>query len=170
MCVLQLVLISCIWRGVYLPRGGVPAQGECTYWGGVPTGGVGTCPKGCTSPGGVPARGGCTCLGGVPAQGVYLPRGCTCLGGVPAWGVYLPRGVYLPGGCTCWGGCTCLGWYLPGGLYLPGGCTCRGVYLPGGCTCQGRGVYHVTYPIMHLMLPVCCLLTNCDPPTLQLLI
>ena len=32
------------------------------------------------------------------------------------------------------------------------------------------GVYHVTYPIIHLMLPVCCLLTNWDPPTVQLLI
>ena len=53
--------------------------------------------------------------------------------------------------------------YLPGGRYLP-----RGVYLPRECTCLG--VYHVTYPIMHLMLPACCLLTNWDPPTVQLLI
>ena len=33
-----------------------------------------------------------------------------------------------------------------------GGC------LPGGCL-PGKA-YHVTYPIMHLMLPVCCLLAN----------
>ena len=67
---------------------------------------------------------------------------------VHAGGVYLP-GVYLPGGCTCQGGVPA------GGVYLPGGCTCPG----GGVPARG-GVYHVTYPIMHLMLPVCCLLTN----------
>ena len=33
-----------------------------------------------------------------------------------------------------------------------GGFSIRGVSI--------QGVYHVTYPIMHLMLPVCCLHTN----------
>ena len=56
--------------GVYLPRGGVPAQG-----GYLPGGG-------CTCLGGVPAWGGVPAQGGVPARG-----GCTCPGG------YLPGGV-----------------------------------------------------------------------------
>ena len=34
-----------------------------------------------------------------------------------------------------------------------GGGECYGL-IPGG------GVAHVTYPIMHLDLPLCCLLTN----------
>ena len=60
-----------------VPARGVPAQGRCTCWGGVPAGGV-------------------YLLGSVPAQGVYLlgvyllegvPAGrCTCPGGVPAQG------------------------------------------------------------------------------------
>ena len=84
--------------------------------------------------------------GGVPTQGV----GCTCPGGVPAWeGVPVQWGTYQSG--------TCLGVYLPG------------VYLPRGCTCPGD-VYHVTYPIMHLMLSVCCLHTNWDTSTVHLLI
>ena len=58
-----------------------------------------------------------------------------------------------------------------GGVSAQGSVT-RGV-SDGGYLTKGesaRGVYHVTYPIMHLMLPVCCLLTNWDPPTVQLLI
>ena len=78
--------------------------------------------------------------------GVYLP------GGVPAQGVYLPKGVYLPRGLPAQGSVPTQVEFLPWG-YLP-----RGV------------LYHVTYPIMHLMLPVCCLLTNWDQPTVQLLI
>ena len=42
-------------------------------------------------------------------------------------------------------------------------CVCPG----GGCLPRGGG-YHVTYPIMHLILPVCWLLTNWDPLTVQL--
>ena len=42
----------------------------------------------------------------------------------------------------------------PSGVCLPGG---RWVVAQGG---PAWGVYHVTYPIMHLMLPVCCLHTN----------
>ena len=45
---------------------------------------------------------------------------------------------------------------VAGGGVCPGGC------LPGRC--------HVTYPIIHLMLPVCCLHTNWDPATVELLI
>ena len=62
----------------------------------------------------------------------------------------------LPGGCLPEGGLS--GWGLPEGG------------LPGRLSEGGRGVYHVTYPIMHLMLPVCCLLTNWDSTPVQLLI
>ena len=72
----------------------------------------------------------------------HIPA-CTVAGGVPAW-----RGT-CPGGCTCWGE------YMLGGTW-PGGC------LPGGC--------HVTYPIMHLMLPVCWLRTYWVSAPVQLLI
>ena len=131
--------------------------------------------------------GGCLLLGGVChggclLLGMYLPlvRGVPASGpkGVPAsglgvWG-YLPReGVgapalgYLPGGCTCPGGVPAQGvpvWvlYLPRG-HLPGGCLPGGVSAwrvsAWGVSAQG-GVCHVTYPIVNLMLPVCCLHTN----------
>ena len=64
--------------------------------------------------------------------------------GVPAWG----EGACLGGACT--GGCVC-----PGGSAW--GVSAQGG-LHGGVSTQGG--YHVTYPIMHLMLPVCCLHTN----------
>ena len=150
MCFCSLILpFLCFWGGtcreVYLPRGGVPARGvylsgRCTCLGG-------TC------------LGGCTCLGGVPVWGVYLS------GGVPVWGVYLPGGVPAQGGVPVWG------------VYLSGGVPVRGVPAWGvpslGGTCLGVpawGVYHVTYPIMHLMLPVCCLHTNWVSAAVQLLI
>ena len=60
-------------------------------------------------------------------------------GGVPAQGV--PWGVPVQGGVPSQGVC------LPMGAAWG-----RGGYLSRGC--------HVTYPIMHLMLPVCCLHTN----------
>ena len=88
--------------------------------------------------------------------------GGVCRGGVCQKGGCLPEGGCLPGGGV--GEC------LPGGC-LPGvggGGVCRGVSARGG-VCQ-RGVYHVTYPIMHLMLPVCCLHTNWDSPAVQLLL
>ena len=69
--------------------------------------------------------------------------------GVPAWE------VVLLGGCTCPGGVPARGTYLSGGAYLP-----RGVPAQGGCLPMGGGLCHVTYPIMHLMSPVCCLHTN----------
>ena len=55
---------------------------------------------------------------------------------------------------------------------VSGGCTCWGVYLGGGVPALGvyLGVYHVTYPIIHLMLPVCCPVTNWDWSPVQLLI
>ena len=59
--------------------------------------------------------------------------------------------------------------FLVGGRCLTwGGLTWGGSALWGGCLTWG--VYHVTYPIMHLMLPVCCLHTNWDPRAVQLLI
>ena len=58
-------------------------------------------------------------------------------------------------GCPARWGCLLRGWWV-GVSAQGGGC------LPGRC--------HVTYPIMHLMLPVCCLNTNWDPATVQLLI
>ena len=94
--------------GVYLPEGGVPGRGGCTW-------------QGCTyQRGGVPAWR-CTCQRGVYlAGGVYLAEGGVPAGGVPARG-----GVYLPRGCTCWV------------VYLPGGVPARGVPARGGCTCPG---------------------------------
>ena len=61
----------------------------------------------------------------------------------------------VPGGVCGLGGVV-LGGCDPGGVVVvPGG------GFPGGVWSQGGGiVYHVTYPIMHLMLPVCCLHTN----------
>ena len=87
------------------------------------------------------------------------------------WGGVVPGGV-VPGGCGpggCGpGGCGPGGlvWgVLPGGVVLGGCGPRRGV--PGGVS---GGCYHVTYPIMHLMLPVCCLHTNRDSTLVQLLI
>ena len=62
-------------------------------------------------------------------------RGGGCL---PAWGV-------------CAQGDACLGAPPQAGC-LPGWAPVQGGACPGG--------YHVTYPIIHLMLPVCYLLTN----------
>ena len=48
-----------------------------------------------------------------------------------------------------------------------------GVPARGGGLLEGclpRGVYHMTYPIMYLMLPVCCPVTNWDWSPVQLLI
>ena len=67
------------------------------------------------------------------------------------WDAYRTAHLFTGGGC------------LPRGC-LPRGVSARGSVCLGGCAC------HVTYPIMHLMLPVCCLHTNWDPPTVQLLI
>ena len=66
-------------------------------------------------------------------------------GGSPSGG-----GFSIPGGSPSWGGSPSRGFSIWGGGLHPGG---RGALHPGG-------VYHVTYPIMHLMLPVCCLLTQ----------
>ena len=70
------------------------------------------------------------------SPGGYLSRmGGVCLGwGVSGW----------DGGCLSRTGDVCLGW---GVSARDGGC------LP-------RGLCHVTYPIMHLMSPLCCLHTN----------
>ena len=57
-------------------------------------------------------------------------------------------------------------WPSGGSPWQEGG---EGSPLQGGLLGRGE-VYHVTYPIMHLMLPVCCLLTNWDPIAVQLLI
>ena len=68
-------------------------------------------------------------------KNVFLQLNCSfpVSTGVPAWGVPVQGDVSVQGG-------------------LPGGC------LHGGVSTQGG--YHVTYPIMHLMLPVCCLHTS----------
>ena len=103
---------------MYLPKGSVPAQGECT------------CPRRCTCPWGVPAQGRCTCPRGcVPTQGMYQLWGCTC----PDGGCTCPEGdipacgVYLPVGCTC-----------PGEVYLPQG-------LPPPCE-QNDRCKNITLP------------------------
>ena len=85
-----------------------------------------------------------------------VDRMCVCVYmGMSTWEVSA-RGV-------CQRGC------LPGG----GGMSAQGSVCPGGICPEGclpRMVCHVTYPIVHLMLPVCCLHTNSDPVTVQLLI
>ena len=82
------------------------------------------------------------------------------IGGGP-WLVLHLGGVLHPrGGFSIRGGA----FSIPGGVLHPGGSP------SGGSPSQGEGVYHVTYPIMHLMLPVCCLHTNWDTPTVHLLI
>ena len=46
-----------------------------------------------------------------------------------------------------------------------------GVYLGGVCwVVSSWRVYHMTYPIMHLTLPVCCPYTNWEAALMQLLI
>ena len=70
-----------------------------------------------------------------------LPRVGVCPGGVCLGGVYL-EGICL--------GCVCLGGVCLGGVCLR--CLSRG--------CLPMGVYHVIYPIMHIMLHVCCPYTN----------
>ena len=44
------------------------------------------------------------------------------------------------------------------------------VSVKGGFFCPGEGVYHVTYPAMHVMLPVRCPCSNWDWRGMQLLI
>ena len=74
------------------------------------------------------------------SSGMHTARSLTMMeGGVPA-----------PGGCLVPGG----GVPAPGRMSGPKG----GVWSQGGCLLLEG--YHVTYPIMHLMLPVCCLHTN----------
>ena len=46
-----------------------------------------------------------------------------------------------------------------GRVSAQGGCL-PGGWLGGGGGFLLRGVYHVTYPIVYLMLPVCCPNTN----------
>ena len=61
-------------------------------------------------------------------------------------------GMYLPGGACPGGGVPAQGGTCPGtGGTYPGGCLPREVSAWG---------HHVTYPIVHLMIPVCCLHTN----------
>ena len=84
--------------------------------------------------GGCPSwRGGSPSRGGLHSRGVLHSRG-----GSPSGGVSIPEG----------------GFSIPGGSPSGG----SGLSIRGGFSIWG--VYHVTYPIMHLMLPVCCLLTN----------
>ena len=141
------------------------------------------CTRGVSAPGGyLPlVHGGCLLLGGVCSgrcllMGIYLPLvwGIPASGpkGVPAsglgvWGGLAREGVgHLPGG-TCpegvpaWG-CTCPGGICLGVVPAQGVSAWWGVCLgvsAWGVSAQG-GVCHVIYPIMHLMLPVCCLHTN----------
>ena len=103
------------------------------------------------------------CVGGgrsVPGRGVPggVCWGCV-LGGVCQRGVCAREvcvlGVFARGLCVL--GCVPGG--VPGGVYQ--GVSARDVCQ--GVSAQGvvpGGVYHVTYPIMHLILPVCCLHTN----------
>ena len=116
--------------------------------------GVGFCIQG-----GSPSRGGSSIQGGSPFGGVLHPGGggfsIQGMGGSPSWG------VLHPGGFSIWGGSPSRG--AGGWFSIWGGSPSRGVLHLGGFSIWG--VYHVTYPIMHLMLPVCCLHTNWDTPT-----
>ena len=116
--------------------------------------------------GGVSAPG-----GGVSALGGVCSRGCL-LGGCLTRG----SGGLLQGG-VCSGGSDLavsdLGGLLPGGVWPRGGVCSRGCLTWGVSAPRGvwpGGVYLVTYPIMHLMLSVCCLHTNWDTSSVHLLI
>ena len=76
----------------------------------------------------------------------------------------IPVGCVPPACCPYLPACTGLG--MPAqGVCLPA------QWVPAWWAClTGGGGYHVTYPIMHLMLPVCCLHTNWDTSTVHLLI
>ena len=81
-------------RGVFLPRGGVPAL-------------VVYLPGGCVPAWELYLLGGVTAQGVYLSGGVYLPWGCTCLGGAPARGGGVPAQGYVParGACLWSGGC-----------------------------------------------------------------
>ena len=81
-----------------------------------------------------------------------IPVGCVLSAHWP-----YPIGDVSPGG----------GRSVQGGVCPEGVCPGAGDCPRGVCT---QEVYHVTYPIMHLMLPVCCLCSNWDWRAMQLLI
>ena len=60
--------------------------------------------------------------------------------------------------------CVCMG-----GVCLGGGSLSRGCVYPGGVSTQGVSAWgaHMTYPMMHLILPVCCLHTATPTETQQ---
>ena len=71
------------------------------------------------------------------------------------------RGACIAGGHVHGRGGMCGRGCVHGGC--DGGCAWQGGMRAwqGGACMMGGGMHgHVTYPIMHLMLPVCCLLTN----------
>ena len=58
-----------------------------------------------------------------------------------------------------------------GSMCVWGGGACMAEGHAWGCTWQGEwGVYQMTYPIMHLTLPICCLYTKWKAVPMQLLI
>ena len=61
-------------------------------------------------------------------------------------------------------------WYPHKSFDRLGGVRSGGACMVWGCACQGVCVYHVTYPIMHLMLPVFCFHINWESIPVQLLI
>ena len=63
------------------------------------------------------------------------------------------------GGCA-WHGVHARKGHMHGGMCDRGMCMAGGHVWWWGGACMAGGVYHVTYSIMHLMLPVCCLHTN----------
>ena len=74
--------------------------------------------------------------------------------------VWLPGGAWLPrrGMHGCQGACMVAGgyaWFQGGHAWLAGG-----MHGSGGACMVARGACHVTFPIMHLMLPVCCPCSN----------
>ena len=118
------------------PSGGVLHLGGSSIWG-VPPSGRFSIPLG-----------GSPCRGGSPCQGEGSPSGgFSILGGSPSGGSP-SRGVSMPEG----------GFSIPGGFSMPGGGSPSWGW--GGGVLHWGGWYHVTYPIMHLMLLVCCLLTE----------
>ena len=138
------------------------------------------CSRGLSAPGGRGMLGGVLWGSAPGGVGLVLGEGWVCCGGVSAPGGGVCSGSVL-GGCA-WGVCArgCLflgdGSALGGWCLLPKGGVCSlrgGVYSWGVCLLGGvcfRGMYHMTYPIMHLMLPVCCLHVNWDSTLVQLLI
>ena len=90
---------------------------------------------------------------------MYTARLLTVTGGACMAGAMCDMGSMCGGGGGCVAREACvMGSVWQGGMHW------------GSAWQRGMGVYHMTYPIMHLMLPVCYLYTNWKAAPMQMLI